>query len=56
METFCVLCIVVIGCPKCFDGVDVVKEGVQLWEVEIVPNPKLDKNVFVLVKLFERLV
>ena len=56
VKSFCILSVVVIGCPEHFDGVDVVSEGVEFWEVEIVSDTEVNKDVLVLVKPLEGLV
>ena len=56
VESFCILGVVVISCPKHFDGVDIVSEGVEFGEVKIVSDTKVNKDVLVLVKPLERLI
>ena len=56
VEAFRVFSIIVISCPEQFDRINVVSEGVKLWEVEIVSDTELDKDMLVFVELFEGFV
>ena len=56
VEAFRVLCIIIVSRPKELDGVNIVNERVQLWEVEIVPDTEVHEDVFVRMKPFKRLV
>ena len=56
VKTFRVLCIVVISCPEKFDGVNIMNEGVQLREVEIFADTKVDEDGFTPVESFEGLM
>lgn len=44
VEALRVLGIIVVGCPKEFDGRGVMKEGMELWEVEVRPDLEVDKD------------
>lgn len=56
VEALRILSIVVISCPEQFDRVNVVSKGVELREVEIISDSERDKDVLVLVELFEGFV
>lgn len=53
VAAFGVLLVVVVCCPKKFDGVNIANEGVQLGEVEIIVDTKVNNNLLVLMKSFE---
>ena len=40
MELFHVLGVVITSCPEQFDGVNVMGEGVEFGEVEVMSDPK----------------
>ena len=56
VEVFRVFSIIVINCPEQFDRINVVSKGVKLWEVEIISDTELDKDMLVFVELFEGFV
>jgi hypothetical protein len=53
VESFHVLRVVIISRPEQFDRVDIMSEGVQFPKVEIVSDTEVNKDMFVLVELFE---
>src|ERR1700743_780296 len=55
VETLCVLSIVVVCCTKQLNRVNIMNQGVELGQIKVLTNAKLNKNGFVGMKIMEGL-
>jgi len=50
MKPLGLLCIIVISCAKQVDRQAVVEKAVNLWNIEVIPHPKIYEDILIFIK------